>query len=64
MSSPSHWALTEFSLHRDAYQRKEVQFTDNISGITGILLSQGLVDRVKPIGCKTLGKKLILCSDP
>ena len=49
----SQWAFTEFSLHRDAYQRKEVWFTDNISGITGVLLSQGLVDRVTPIDHKT-----------
>ena len=60
----SRWAFIEFSLHRDAYQRKEVWFTDNISGITGVLLSQGLVDRVMPTGCKTLGNKPILCSDP
>ena len=39
----SQWAFIEFSLHRDAYQRKEVWFADNISVI---LLSQGLVDRV------------------
>ena len=58
------WAFIEFSLHRDAYQRKEVWFTHNISGIMGVLLSQGLVDRVMPIGCKTLGNKLILCLDP
>ena len=44
-------------MHRDAYQRKEVWFTDNISGTTGVLLSQGLVDRVTPIGSKTLGNK-------
>ena len=65
--SPKHpfpRAFIEFSLHRDAYQRKEVWFTDNISGITGVLLSQGLVDRVMPIGCKTLGNKLILCLGP
>ena len=60
----SQWAFTEFSLHRDAYQRKEVWFTDNISGITGVLLSQGLVDRVMPIACKSLGNKLILCVKP
>ena len=59
----SQWALMEFSLHKDAYQRKEVWFTDNISGITGVLLSQGLVNRVMPICCKTLGNKLILCLD-
>ena len=51
-------------LHKDAYQRKEVWFTDNISVITGVLLSQGLVERVMPIGCKTLGNKLILCLVP
>ena len=39
----SQWALIEFSLHRDAYQRKELWFTDNISGIMWVLLSQGLV---------------------
>ena len=50
-------SFIEFSLHRDAYQRKEVWFTDNMSGITGVLLSQGLVDRVTPIGSKTLGNK-------
>ena len=33
----SQCAFIEFSLHRDAYQRKEVWFTDNISGITGVL---------------------------
>ena len=60
----SQWAFIEFSLHRDAYQRKEVWFTKNISGIMGILLSQALVDRVMPIGCETLGNKLILCLDP
>ena len=60
----SQWAFIEFSLHRDAYQRKEVWYTDNICGITEVLLSQGLVDRVTLIGCKTLGNKLILCSDP
>ena len=60
----SQWAFIEFNLHRDAYQRKEVWFTDNISGITGVLLSQGLVDRVMPIGHKTRGNKLILCLDP
>ena len=49
----SQWAFIEFSLHRDVYQRKAVRFTDNISGITGVLLSQGLVDRVMPIGHKT-----------
>ena len=49
----SQWAFIEFSLHRDANQRKEVWFTDNISGITGVLLSQGLVKRVMPIGHKT-----------
>ena len=59
----SQWAFIGFSLNRDAYQRKEVWFTDNISGITGVLLSQGLVDRVMPICCKTLGNKLILCLD-
>ena len=48
----SQWAFTEFSLHRDAYQRKEVWFTDNISGIMGVLLSQGLVDKVMSVGCK------------
>ena len=58
------WAFIEFSLHRDAYQRKEVWFIDNISGIIGFLLSQGLVDRVMTIGYKTLGNKLILCLDP
>ena len=60
----SQWAFIELSLHRDAYQRKEVWFTDNISRITGVFLSQGLVDRVMPIGCKTLGNKLMLCLDP
>ena len=40
----SQWAFIEFNLHGDAYQRKEVWFTDNISGITGVLLSQGLVE--------------------
>ena len=60
----SQWAFIKFSLHRDTYQRKEVWFTDNISGIMGVLLSQGLVDRVMPIGCKTFGNKLILCLDP
>ena len=58
------WAFIEFSLHRDAYPRKEVWFTGNMSGITEVLLSQGLVDRVMPISCKTLGNKLILCLDP
>ena len=53
------WVFIEFSLHRDAYQRKEVWFTDNLSGITGVLLSQGLVDRVMSIGCKTLGNKVL-----
>ena len=60
----SQWAFIEFNLHRDAYQRKEVWFADNISGTTGVLLSQGLVDRVMPIGHKTRGNKLILCLDP
>ena len=55
----SQWAFIGFSLHRDAYQRKEVWFTDNISGITGVLLSQGVVDRVTPIGCKTLGNFIL-----
>ena len=32
------WAFIEFSIHWDAYQRKEVWFTDNISGIMGIFL--------------------------
>ena len=54
------WAFIEFSLYRDTYQRKEVLFSDNISGIMGVLFSQGLVDRVIPIGCKTLGNKLIM----
>ena len=58
------WAFIEFSLHSDAYQRKEVWFTNNISGIMGVLLCQGLVDRVMPVGCKSLGNKLILCLDP
>ena len=58
------WAFIEFSLHRDAYQRKEVWFIDNISGIIGFLLSQGLVDRVTPIGHKIWGNKLILCLEP
>ena len=31
----SQWAFFEFSLLRDAYHRKEVWFTDNISGIMG-----------------------------
>ena len=57
-------AFIKFSLHREAYQRKEVWFTDNIPGITGVLLNQGLVDRVTPISCKTLGNTLILCLDP
>ena len=57
----SQRAFIEFSLHKDAYQRKEVWFTDNISRITGVFLSQGLVDRVMPIGCKTWGNKLTLC---
>ena len=60
----SRWAFIEFSLHRDANQRKEVWFTDNISGTTGVLLNQGLANRVTPISCKTLGSKLILCLDP
>ena len=60
----SQWAFIEFSLHRDACQRKELWFTANISGITGVLLSQGLIDRVTPIGCEILGNKLILCLDP
>ena len=54
--SPEHlfpWAFIEFSLHRNTYQRKEVWFTDNISGITRGLLSQGLVDRVTAISHKT-----------
>ena len=53
--SPKHlfpWLFIEFSLHRDAYQRKEIWFTDNISGIRRVLLSQGLVDRVTPISIK------------
>ena len=50
-------------MYRDAYQRKESWFTDNISGVTEVLLSQGLVDRVTPIGHKTWGNKLILCLD-
>ena len=54
----------EFSLHRDAYQRKEIWFTDNISGIMGVILSQDLVDRVTLIDYKTLRNKLILCLDP
>ena len=58
------WAFIEFSLYRDTYQRKEVLFSDNISGIMGVLFSQGLVASVTPIGCKTLGNKLILCLDP
>ena len=58
------WAFIEFSLHRDAYQRKEVWFTDNVSGITGVLLSQGLVDKVTTIDYKTLGNKFILYLDP
>ena len=33
----SQWAFIELSLHRDAYQRKEVWFTDDIYGITGFL---------------------------
>ena len=35
----SQWVFTEFSLHRDAYQRQEVWFTDKISGIIGVLLT-------------------------
>ena len=31
----SQWAFIDFSLHRDAYQRKEVWFTDNLSGHGG-----------------------------
>ena len=31
----SQWAFIEFSLHRDACQRKEVWFTGNISEISG-----------------------------
>ena len=58
------WAFIEFSLYRDTYQRKEVLFSDNISGIMGVLFSQGLVDRVMPMGHKTWGNKLILCLDP
>ena len=58
------WAFIEFSLHRDASQRKEVWFTESISGIRGSFLSQGQVDTVMPIGCKTLGNKLILCLVP
>ena len=45
-------------------ERKEIRLTDNISGIMGVLLSQGLVDRVMPIGHTTWGNKLILCLDP
>ena len=60
----SQGAFLECHLHRDAYQRKKGWFTDNSSGITGVLLSQGLVDRVMPIGHKTWGNKLILCLDP
>ena len=60
----SQWAFIGFSLRRDAYQTKGVWFTDNISGIMKVLLSQGLVDRVIPTGCKTLGNKFILCLDP
>ena len=33
----SQWAFIGFSLNRDAYQRKEVWFTDNISGMTWVL---------------------------
>ena len=65
--SPKHlfpWVFIEFSLHRDAYQRKEIRFTDNITRITRVLLSQGLVEKVTPIGHKTKGDKLILCLDP
>ena len=57
-------AFIEFGWHRDTYQRKEIQFTDNISGIMNILLNQGLVDRGMSIGHKTWGNKLILCLDP
>ena len=35
----SQWAFIEFSLHRDAYQRKEIWLTENISRIRGVLLS-------------------------
>ena len=47
-------------MHRDEYQRKEIWLTDNISGITGVLLNQGLVDRVMPIGYKTWGNKFFV----
>ena len=60
----SQGTFFECHLHRDAYQRKKGWFTDNISGITGVLLSQGLVEKVTPIGHKTKGDKLILCLDP
>ena len=32
----SQWAFIEFSLHRDAYQRKEVWLTDNIPWMGGV----------------------------
>ena len=48
----SRWAFIEFSLHRDAYQRKEVWFTDNISWITGVVLRQGLLDKVSKSAVK------------
>ena len=65
--SPEHlfpWAFIEFSLHRDTYQRKDIWFTGNISGIMKVLLSHGLVDRLMPIGHKTWRNKLIFCLDP
>ena len=31
----SQWAFIDFSLHRDAYQRKEVWFTDTFLGSWG-----------------------------
>ena len=37
----TQWDFIEFILHRDAYQRKEVWFTDNIFEITGVLFESG-----------------------